>query len=865
MSQDFHAKLDEAARLADAYAKLDPAPPLEDYLARHASVRDLLEPMLGNGSDPLPDFTDLDEDLSLEEPAPESIGPFKILHRIGAGGFGVVYVAEQREPLRRRVAIKILRRDRSTKQVLARFEIERQALARMSHANVAQVHDAGLLEDGRPYFVMEYVAGVSITEYCDEHKVSIRDRLDLFLRVCDAIQHAHQRGILHRDIKPTNILVSLQDGRPVPKVIDFGVAKDYTGGLSGETCYTRDGQVIGTPEYMSPEQACLTALDVDTRTDVYSLGVLLYELISGTLPFEHRELRKIAFDQMLRRIRETDPPKPSSRVSTSLDPHEATQIADRRRLDRRALVRKLSGDLDWIVMKSLEKDRMRRYASVSELAADVGRHLRQEPVEAGPPSAVYRLHRFVQRNRLMVAAGVIVVAGLAVASGVLAVALRQATAANRDLERSAENAARALQRSEAIRTVLDVLLANFDIMGEAGEDLRVSDALLLASEGIEGLFDGSDPEFDAVGLDYIGVAMRNYDELGRAEELLSRALEMRRDHLGEDHPDTIASASHWYELVGDRNRDAADVVRALDALEALLERARRELGEDHEVTIDVLQAHASMLHQTAQRMKGEARDVRLLEAERQFRRAIRVCVETFGAKDPRTFRAKKNLANCLVHRARYQESDEILREVFADEEAFYNSERHARRLVTMCHLGGIQYRQGEYLDAADWYRQCVEMSTAVLGPDHSQTLLRVGNRGKSLLHAGETAEARAMLHDAHDRAVKSLGEDSGVVSVLMAYMGEAELMRGADASRRGEDEVAREALEHAKDLATKAVERLGSPGVHNLARRVDAALEEAREAAAERSRQEAREETEKERSPFGRVERGRSSGSTAGG
>ncbi|MGK0521746.1 MAG: serine/threonine protein kinase/formylglycine-generating enzyme required for sulfatase activity [Planctomycetota bacterium] len=338
------------------------------------------------------------------------IGPYKLLEKVGEGGMGEVYAAEQLEPVVRRVALKVIKLGMDSREIVARFEAARQALARMTHANVAQVYDGGTTDSGSPYFVMEYVGGEPITEFCDRRKLSTRQRIELFLGVCEGVQHAHQKGIIHRDLKPSNLLVLLQDDRPVPKVIDFGVARATSGRLGDQTLYTAVGQIVGTLDYMSPEQADPTGVEVDTRSDVYSLGVVLYELISGLLPFEHKLSATSPLSELQRVIREQAPPTPSTRLKRGTG--TATTIAPRHATDERSLVRQLVGDLDWICLRALEKDPARRYASASELAADLRRHLDYQPVFAGRPGALYRARKFVRRNRVSVAAALLVTLGV---------------------------------------------------------------------------------------------------------------------------------------------------------------------------------------------------------------------------------------------------------------------------------------------------------------------------------------------------------------------------------------------------------------------------------------------------------------------
>jgi serine/threonine protein kinase/tetratricopeptide (TPR) repeat protein len=471
---------------------------LDGACGSNADIRGRVETLL-RAHDAADGFLQSDVAVAQPQEGPGTIiGRYKLLQQIGEGGFGVVYMAEQLEPVRRKVALKIIKLGMDTRQVVARFESERQALALMDHPHIARVFDAGSTGSGRPYFVMELVKGIAITEYADKNGLSMKERLELFVTVCQAVQHAHQKGIIHRDIKPSNVLVTLHDGKPVTKVIDFGIAKATSMRLTEKTVFTEFRQIVGTPQYMSPEQAEMSGLDVDTRCDIYSLGVLLYELLTATTPLEAERLKTAGYGEMQRIIREEDPPPPSLRVSTL---HEQLEtVARNRRTESRTLSRVFRGDLDWIVMKSLEKDRTRRYAAAGDLAADVDRYLRDEPVEASPPSAIYRVQKFVRRNRTGVTAGLVVTAalmtGLALATTGFIRARREAS------------------RSQAIATFLEDIVVAVNPHESAGQQLDVEQVIRRARE----LF-GNDHATVAAALDNLAMRAQHTGDVAAAERL----------------------------------------------------------------------------------------------------------------------------------------------------------------------------------------------------------------------------------------------------------------------------------------------------------------------------------------------------------
>lgn len=420
---------------------------------------------------------------SAEEPPGARIGRYKLLQKIGEGGGGIVYMAEQEVPVRRRVALKIIKLGMDTKSVIARFEAERQALAMMDHPNIARVLDAGATKTGRPYFVMELVRGVKITDYADEEQLDTRQRLDLFIQICHAIQHAHHKGIIHRDIKPSNILVTLHDGVPVPKVIDFGIAKARDSVLTDKTLFTGFGQFIGTPAYMSPEQAEMSGLDVDTRSDIYSLGVLLYELLTGKTPFDAKKLMQSGLDEMRRTLRECEPQRPSTMLTT-LQGNELTATAQRRHSEPPKLVSLVRGDLDWIVLKSLEKDRARRYQTANGLAMDVERYLKNEPVVARPPSRIYLLQKLFHRNRAVFISGMAVGIALIVGFGTSTWLFVKERQALQDAEQARANEAQLRRQAETRERISQAfILINQEQYDEANDLINRTDMSQAPMEG----------------------------------------------------------------------------------------------------------------------------------------------------------------------------------------------------------------------------------------------------------------------------------------------------------------------------------------------------------------------------------------------
>ena len=533
------------------------------------------------------------------------VGRYRLLEEIGDGGMGTVWKAEQTQPVRRIVALKLIKAGMDSRTVLSRFEAERQALALMDHPNIAKVLDGGTTESGRPFFVMEYVKGVSFTRYCDDARLSIAERLALFVPVCQAVQHAHTKGVIHRDLKPSNILVCLYDGQPVPKVIDFGLAKAMHQPLTDHTLYTAHGVLVGTPLYMSPEQAEPNNLDVDARTDVYALGVILYELLTGTTPVERERFHQAAWHEMLRLIKEEEPPRPSARLSGS---DSLPSLAAQRQLEPVRLTRLVRGELDWIVMKCLEKDRSRRYETANGLARDVERYLADESVEACPPSTGYRLSKFVRRNKGPLLAVAIIflllVGGIAGTTWGLIRAdrARKAEADRAEGEKKANaQAQKRLQQIEKGSEILASVFADLDPRAEEkeGRPLRaiLGDRLDRAAADLEGDAVG-DPLVVANLQDRLGRTYRALGHAAKAKELFTKALAIRRAHVGADDVDTLAVMSQQASAL----YDVGELNEALALYEQVRDAQVRVLGADH---LDTLATRHNLARGVLEGREGE--------------------------------------------------------------------------------------------------------------------------------------------------------------------------------------------------------------------------------------------------------------------
>ena len=713
-------------------------------------------------------------DTPEERRPPERIGNFRLLQRLGEGGMGEVWEAEQEHPVRRRVAFKLIKWGMDTKEVLARFESERQALALMNHPCIAKAYEAGSTDEGRPFFAMEYVKGVPLTDYCDAQRLSTQDRLTLFMQVCDGVQHAHQKGIIHRDIKPSNILVTVEAGRPVPKIIDFGVAKATAQRLTERTLFTELGQWIGTPEYMSPEQAELSGLDVDTRSDVYSLGVVLYELLAGTQPFDAKELRTAGFDEMRRRIREEEPQKPSTRVSSLGD---ASRVAaERRRTDIQGLARTLRGDLDWIVMKALEKDQTRRYGSPSDLAADVGRYLQDEPVEASPPNTIYRIHKFARRHRVGVAAGAMV--AVALVAGVVGTAI---------------GFVRARHEAETARNVSELLVGVFADLDPTAQVSQVTSTTSVLDRGVERIrSELSDrPVVRARLLDTVGSAYRNLGQFERARPLLEEALLLREEHLEEPAAAVADSCvslgwlafrtadfgealvlferalpiyeqtlgpDHWAVAatlgsIGTVGSRAGHYDDARESFERSLDLFRAIGKEDDPVVVSTTLPYAMMLMDMAEYEAAQP----LLE------HGLSLYEERFGPDNAAVSGLVFLLGRCYHETLRYDEARRLFERALENQERTLGPD-HFSLMYPLTTLAMLDRQEKKYEESGARFARALTVGERALGADHPDLVHTLGRYALLMLNQGDVEDARTML----DRALRIVEDAWGPSHVDVA-------------------------------------------------------------------------------------------------
>jgi eukaryotic-like serine/threonine-protein kinase len=719
---------------------------LESLLSAEKSVRNSFMQASPLGDAPMGEDVSRTDLSAILQPGQIFAERFHLTRKLGEGGMGQVWLAGQNSPVRRQVALKLIKAGIYDESVMKRFQAERQSLAIMDHPAIAKVFEGGTTPQGQPYFVMEYVPGLPITEYCDRKRLKIANRLELFIQACEAVYHAHQKAVIHRDLKPANILVVEVDGKAEPRIIDFGLAKTTTSQTDGETLFTQVGHFLGTPGYMSPEQAEPGVKDIDTRTDVYSLGAVLYVLLTGSHPLDTMPGEKLPLDELLRRLREEEPPSPSVRVS--IDRETSTARAEARGAEPRQLAHLLRGDLDWITMKALEKDRSRRYGTLSEFAADIRRYLNHEAVVARPGSFGYRWRKYARRHRV----GVSVAAGLALLVAgfvaVQAVELRRITR----------------ERDRATR-VTDFMTDMFKVSDPSkgrGNSVTAREVLDKASNDVEkGL--AKDPQIQAQTMQVMASIYWNLGLFDRAQALAQRALGIRSKLLGYDNPDTLASMTQLAGIFIRQGRFPEAEKLEQDALA----RERRILGADDPLTLRTMDYLAITLGAEGHRDKH-------LQLERE---AVEAGTRKLGADNPEVVRITRNLGAALSDVGRYADAEQVFRRMFEFDRRVEGPDA-PHTLIDEGNIGFTVKSQGRYAEAEPYYREVLATQQRVLGAEHRDTTWTMSSLSTVLIKQGRLAEAESMSRQAWDIRARTLGPDhfetlqsKGVLSLVLCREG----------------------------------------------------------------------------------------------